>query len=295
MQQSSDTPYRTVVVGSFSIDIATEAGPRILGVTCDGVDAMFVDLPTDELLVPGADPFKFLGGHRLWRAPEDPPITYQPDDGAVSIDVSDSAVTVRCDANRDGLDKTIVLRASGHYLVVDHVVQNVGTEVLFLAPWAITQFRTGGTAYLPHPEPPESAGSVSADRSIVLWPYTGMDDPEISFGDEMVTMFGSDRTGASKVGLRNVRGWIAYHRNGVLFVKWSPRHRADGRYADLNASVQVYRDNRFVELETLGELTEVDAGGSVSHREVWSIQQVGERDLPDIFRSLQSPPIEGSR
>ena len=38
------------------------------------------------LSCPGSEPFHLRGGHRLWAAPEDPRVTYRPDDDPVEVD-----------------------------------------------------------------------------------------------------------------------------------------------------------------------------------------------------------------
>lgn len=292
MRSTRETPHRTFELGKFSIDVATGAGPRILRVLKDGVDGMFADLPELGLETPSGALFSFLGGHRLWRAPEEPETTYEPDDGGVEIVAADSSIVLTGMPDSDLISRRITVGAVDDYLVVDHVLTNLGESVVSQAPWAITQLEPGGTAYLPHPEP-STRRSVSPDRSVVLWPYTSFHDPDIALDDAVVTVFGSDRVDASKVGLCNRRGWTAYHRGGSLFVKWSPLHRDDRRYADLNASVQCYRNSAFVELESLGELVDLEPGGSASHREVWSVMTVGSDTLDATLRSLPAVPVGG--
>lgn len=290
---TSDTPHRTFALGPFSMDVATEAGPRILNLRRDGIDGMFARLPDLTLETPGGAPFRFLGGHRLWRAPEDPTTTYEPDEGIVRINATATELRAEGEADSDGIRKSLVANARGDHLVVDHLLENTSRDRVRVAPWGITQLELGGTAYLPLPRLPTEAAGVSANRNIVLWPYTRLDDPDITLTDEFVKVWGSQRSSPSKVGVSNQLGWIAYYRDPTLFVKWSPIHLGNAVYADLGASVQCYRNGRFLELETLGPLVELAKGQSVSHREVWMIEHASPSELDGLLSRLPRNPIAG--
>ena len=58
---------------------------------------------------------------------------------------------------------------------------------------------------------------------------------------------------------------------------------------DHGASVQCYRDDRFVELESLGPLSVLAPGEETSHREVWSLLPTAIAGLEDVLESL--PPV----
>ncbi len=82
------------------------------------------------------------------------------------------------------------------------------------------------------------------------------------------------KEGALKIGSPNPIGWIAYQLDGVLFMK-----RADyiegGAYLDEGASSQVYVNQEFIELETLGPVVELAGGESTNHGEVWEVFREG--------------------
>ncbi len=68
-----------------------------------------------------------------------------------------------------------------------------------------------------------------------------------------------------------------------------PRFR---EYADLGASVECYRDQRFFELESLGPLTDLEPGAALHHREVWTLIGPDERPLDQVLASLPEQPAE---
>jgi hypothetical protein len=71
-----------------------------------------------------------------------------------------------------------------------------------------------------------------------------------------------------KVGAAVPDGWIAYARDGQLFVKQFDYHRA-APYPDLGACAEVWVDAEMLELETLGPLQLLPSGGAVEHVEKW--------------------------
>jgi hypothetical protein len=71
-------------------------------------------------------------------------------------------------------------------------------------------------------------------------------------------------------------GWIAYLVDGYLFVKHFHRVE-DAQYPDNNVNCEIYTDERILELETLGPLTDLKPGQSIQHEEQWSLfKDVGE-------------------
>ena len=92
---------------------------------------------------------------------------------------------------------------------------------------------------------PFDTGGFQAQRNIVLWPYTRLDDPRLVLADGDPR--GADRppgaprasTHPSRSARACRRGWVAHWRDGLLLVKRAA-HDEDGVYADMGASAQVY-------------------------------------------------------
>lgn len=276
-------------VGGFTVAVALDAGPRILRLRRGGGPELFAELPGVVLTSP-AGTYAMLGGHRLWRAPEVPEVTYVPDDQPVTVEQLDEGVSVTGRVDPDGIVKTIEIRSRGDHLRVTHRLSNRSAAALRCAPWAITQLRTGGSAFLPLPTASADAAGVLPNRHIVLWPYTDPAATELDIGLEYIRIDATASQTMTKVGTPNRRGWLAYVLGDELFVKWSPLHDDSARYADLNASVQCYRDDRFIELETLGPLIGLDPDESVIHREAWTLIDLDGRPVDDVLGSLPEAP-----
>jgi hypothetical protein len=280
----------TIDLGPVAISIATSAGPRILTYARPGGPQLFASLPTEAIEHPAVGSYRFLGGHRLWRGPEVPAITYAPDDHPVTITEHEGGVEIVASPDTESVTKIITVTQTGAFTIVDHELRNDGWTPIRCAPWAITQFTPGGTAYLPQAVGPLDEDGVLPNRNIVLWPYTDPSSPEITIRDDEVTVHASDRVSKSKLGVSNRRGWVAYESGGELFVKWSALHRDGDLYVDFGASVQCYRDERFIELETLGPKVTVQPGKSAVHRETWMLRGVSDGALRDVLESLPAVP-----
>lgn len=290
----TEAPWRVetldIDLGPVRAAVATNAGPRILSYsTSDGAN-LLADLP--DLVIEDATggPYRFLGGHRLWRAPEIPSITYQRDDSAVVVTEGDKGVKLSGRADADGVTKHMSIQQQDEHTLIRHTFINEGSRTIRTAPWAITQMALGGTAVLPLAVESIDSFGLLPNRSLVLWPYTDLGAPEFGFGRDRVTVHGTNRPSRAKIGQPNRRGWMAYALGTQVFVKWSRTHNDDSEYADLGASSQCYRNEDFVELETLSPLVELEPGQEASHEEAWQIIDMADRSLYAILDSLPTHP-----
>lgn len=260
------------------ITVTTGAGPRILGYGRTEDETLFARTPDAVIQHPAIGRFHFMGGHRLWRAPEAPAITYQPDDEGATVQRTDGAIVLTGAPDRDGIVREITIGQRGEATVVDHVLRNGGEAPVEAAPWAITQLAIGGTAILPQPVDAADPDAVLPNRHLVLWPYTDLAAPEVSFTADTIRVEASPSPAKLKLGWPNHRGWLAYALGPTMFVKWAPAHDNETSYADFGASAQCYRDAGFLELETLGPLTTIAPGAEASHREVWALFDLDDGD-----------------
>lgn len=251
-----------------TLHVTVSAGPRILGLTGRGRNVMAV-VPDALLERPGASPFRLIGGHRLWAAPEVPSITYEPDERPCEVRTIDDGVRVEAPPDGAGLAKALQIRAARGDWIVDHELRNDSAGPLTLAPWAITQLRPGGRATLPLGD---RVPGYQADRSLVLWPYTDLDDPRLVFEGDGVGVRAVPGDGPVKVGAAPGRGWVSYTLEDEVFEK---RVDVDPSrpYPDRGAAVQVFARDEFCELETLGPLVTLGPGEATTHRETWTLRE----------------------
>ncbi|MCP4968020.1 MAG: hypothetical protein GY926_22650 [bacterium] len=256
------------------LEAATNYGPRITAFSLrNGGDNIFAELGDLSIDLPDGRTYRLRGGHRLWAAPEVPAITYEPDNDPPVLEETSTGVHLTQPAPQHvAVEKSITVALVEHRAIVSHTMTNRGGKPLRLAPWAITQLAVGGTGIVPLRHQPADPNGHQPNANITLWPYTGSADSGFALQDRLL-LVDANRTSPTKVGTSLDRGWLAYVRNGLVFVKRS-QLIAGGRYLDLGASAQCYCNQHFIELETLGELVTLEQDESVSHNEIWELHQV---------------------
>ncbi|MFM7717955.1 MAG: hypothetical protein ACKO8G_00455, partial [Actinomycetota bacterium] len=195
--------------GAERLHVTEDVGPRILGCSRGGANLLALT-PDAALPFPGGGACHLVGGHRLWAAPEVPAITYAPDDAPCAVTEVDGGARFAAPVDAAGLARTIEVRATAEGWSVVHELANRGDAPLEVAPWAITQVRPGGEAFLPLPpagEPPQ------ADRALVLWPYTDLADARLRpvAGGLVVA---AEPGPPTKVGAAPGAGWVSYRIDG---------------------------------------------------------------------------------
>ena len=266
--------------------ITCDIGPRLLGLSFRGGDNLLAILPDMTISFDGMDDYSPRGGHRLWSAPEVPEITYIADDRPVEIKPEGSGLKIIQEIESPtGIQKSwkVTLQDKKARVKLIHTISNQGDEPVELAPWAITQFRPGGTAILPLQTDLDDDHGLLPNRQIVLWPYTELDSPWLDVNDRAITVRASMKEGALKVGAPNPAGWIAYTLDKTLFVKRAAYDR-EAEYLDRGASSQIYCGSDFIELETLGPVGTLSPGEFTDHQEIWEIYSEG--DWPGEIKQL---------
>ena len=168
-----------IEAGAVRLVATTSVGPRILALLGpDGVNA-FVEVPDMTLPCPGSDPIHLRGGHRLWAAPEDPRVTYRPDDDPVAVTEIPGGVrlTTRPDPVAGTSRETSIVVTGPERLSFDYRVVNTADHPQRLAAWAITMMAPAGRAWLPFLVGEFDPGGFQAQRNIALWTYARTDDP----------------------------------------------------------------------------------------------------------------------
>jgi hypothetical protein len=258
---------------------------RVAGISPAGRTNLLVDL-SDAAPVPTPyGDFHFLGGHRLWHAPEAMPRTYIPD-GELEITKVDRGVILDSPTEPGtGIRKRIEIQLAPDKpsVILTHTLRNDGMWAVELAPWAITQFRLGGTVILPMPVGNVDPAGLLSNRQLSLWPYTRINDPRLKLGDDYI-LFKADALPPFKIGYFNPHGWMAYWFEGVLFRKTFHVH-VGSVHPDNNCNCEVYCNDKFVELESLAPLVTLQQGGSVTHVETWEVLN-GVHDLPEEVQHL---------
>jgi hypothetical protein len=262
------------------LDCLETAGPRIVRLSYGGGGNLLAELPAVSLSTPHGD-YRLLGGHRLWHAPEAMPRSYVPDGEGLSVtEVPGGLILEGSTEKPTGIRKRIEVRLDPEVAKVrlTHTLINEGSWEVEMAPWAITMFRLGGTAILPTRAAGAPAAGLLPDRHLSLWPYTRLEDPRLRLNDGFVRVRPTANMPPLKIGTFDSSGWVAYWLDGILFRKSFAVF--PGRpYPDYDCNAEIYCDDRFVELESLGPLSRLPAGGEVQHTETWELFEVMQQDF----------------
>ena len=271
MSDFQGLPTRILNNGLLSLEFLAEAGPRIVRLSAFGKDNLFADIPT-TVSTPYGD-FFFRGGHRLWHAPEALPRTYIPDNDGMSIEELTDGVRLNGATEiGTGITKVIEIHLSVDRAAVTlkHILRNDNLWQVELAPWALTMFRLGGTVILPQPIGNSDQNGLLNNRILAFWPYTHINDPRLVLRDDFILIHADPSPSPFKIGYYNPQGWMAYWLNGILFRKTFDISFG-AAYPDGGCNAESYCNDQFVELESLGLLVRLEAGGVVNLIETWEL------------------------
>jgi hypothetical protein len=210
------------------------------------------------------------GGHRLWVAPEVMLLTYALDNGPIEARVLEDSIAL---VQRVPLEKEMIVTLRDGSVEVIHHIRNCRNETLELSPWAISVMAQGGVGIAAFPERTKHSRDLLPTNPLVMWAYTDFSDKRWIFTHQYLML--RQNTAISrpqKTGLFNEHTFAAYLLGRELFVKQCRAVR-DARYPDFQSSLEMFTNDEFLELETLGPLTTLHPGEAVSHTEHWSLHR----------------------
>lgn len=269
----------------FQLECLADGGPRIVRLVPEWLgENILAEVPEAVTHTPHGD-FHFMGGHRLWVSPESLEITYIPDDFGVTAKRIANGVKLEGGIQPDAhLRKSITVQVSpdSPFVMLKHTIENLGRTSMRLSPWALTMLRTESTAILPQELGTVDRDGVLPNRTFSLWAYSRWDDPRLTLDDEFIKLKATSEIARPfKLGYFNPHGWLGCVFEDVFFLKRFSVRREE-TYPDNNCNAEVYTNDRFIELESLGPLVELQPQEEVVLTETW---EVYELDLvpPDLF------------
>lgn len=262
--------------GTVEIVVVSGIGPRIIRYAYVGGDNALGEVDSAKPAATTAlGDWYLYGGHRIWAGPEAMPRTYAPDNGPVEAKVEGNTVTLTQPVDTAGLQKimTVTVASSGTGVTVINTVVNKTHWPLDLAPWALTVMNGGGVVIIPNEPYKSHDDELAPARALTAWTYTNFADPRWTLGRKYIRLrVDASLKESQKIGVANKRGWAAYLRDGLLFVKrygWNER----ATYPDYGVNTETYTSAEFVELETLGPMAHLEPGQHASHEEKWELVQ----------------------
>ena len=261
--------------------VTLEVGPRVLHLAPTGGRNLFCVFEAD-LGGSGESTWQSRGGHRLWVAPESAetdPFTYYADNVPVAYEATANGAIFRApEEAANGWRKELEVTLQGSSVEVVHRLIGTTGAKRECAPWALSVMAAGGIAIVPQPPLGSHPENLLPNRGLVLWPYTDLTDPRLTLGSRYWTLAQNTGMGPIKIGLNHGGGtdgqgtgsWAAYALEGVLFVKQFARDPG-AAYPDGGCNCELFSNEAMLEVETLGPLAQLPAGGVLEHRESWQV------------------------
>jgi len=277
--------------GETELIVTTDVGPRVMRYGFVGGQNLFVEI-ADQMGKSGEPWWAMRGGHRLWAAPEVKPDTYALDNGPVKATIGEGSIALLQPVEPEtGLQKEIVVAyESAGGVTVTHRLTNRGTNGRRLAPWALSQMATGGSAIVAFPPRGGHSEQLLPTHPLVMWAYTNFADKRWKFTNKFLVLR-QDRSDHSpqKTGLFNVDTRAAYLLGTDLFIKRC-QAQLDAVYPDYHCSFEIFTNGDFLELETLGPLVDLTPGATAEHIERWSLHKdirLAEMSESEIERAVE--------
>lgn len=277
-------PARRLTSNSLELDCLESAGPRIVRLGYKGSKNLLAEVPEITIPTPYGE-YHYIGGHRLWYAPEAMPRSYVPDnDGLKIYELPNGLILDGKTEDPTRIHKLIEIHLNPDrpQVTLTHTLINEGLWELELAPWAITMFRLGGVAILPAQVENPGMDGLLPDRHFSFWPYSRINDPRLHLEDGFIMVRAEPELPLFKIGTFNPLGWMAYWIDGILFRKTFTAHPGLP-HPDYDCNAEIYCDGHFIELESLAPLTILAPGNSVYFSETWELYD----DLEQEFLSRQ--------
>lgn len=249
---------------------ALDFGPRIIGLRLAGTDDNILKTYPEQYADIKPGEFQLFGGHRLWSAPEIPGFTDEPDGMPVEAVLEGGTLALAGALSASRLRKRISLTLDGPLVRVSHTLTNEGDAAVQAAPWALTVMEEGVIGLTPHAQFKPHSESLLPARPIVIWPYTKMDDPRVSWGSRLIRLEQRPGTDPFKFGAWIEEGFAGAWRNGAVFVKRFPVN-TPGVLPDYGCNFETFTRFEMLEVESLGALGTIAPGQSVGHDEVWGL------------------------
>ncbi len=255
--------------------VTGDVGPRVIRFGFVGGQNVFKEYP-EQMGKSGEDKFQLRGGDRVWKAPEDPVATWTPDNVPIEIIPTPTGLVARAPVEPlTMLQKEIEvsMAPSGTEVTVSHRITNHSLFSVEFAPWVLTMMAPGGTAITGFPPRGRHPINLEATNPLVMWAYTNLADKRWTFTKKYLALHQDpNNSEAQKLGTFNRDTWAVYLLNGEAFVKRATADPAK-TYTDFGCSFETFTNNEFLEIETLGPLTKVSPGQTVTQVEHWSLHR----------------------
>ncbi len=258
--------------GRAEIVIPLDVGPRVIACQFEDNANLFHTV-SDQLGGTRESEWLLRGGHRLWHSPEDPVRTYGPDNDEVKmLQGLNGGISFEAESpDAAGIVKTLHIEELGNESYkLTHTLKNTNLWPVRCAPWALTVLERGGYGAIPLLPKGDHSKDLLPSYSIIPWTYTDLSLPCWNFYHKHIGVATEHAHGSQKLGLTNYLGWSAYWQEAGTFVKYV-EFDAGKTYPDRGSVFEIFCNDAIIELETLGELVDLEPGKTSEHVEYWKL------------------------
>ncbi|MBQ7288265.1 MAG: hypothetical protein IJW78_05095 [Clostridia bacterium] len=258
----------------IEIGVALDFGLRIVHVSCTGMENLFYEQPTD--LSDGfcnTNGWKLYGGHRLWLAPESDS-SYAPDNAPVIWqEEPDGSFLFRQEPDMlQNTEKSFRIRLLDDGIAeLENRIKNISNTPLTGATWGVNTFSGGGTAEIPFST--DTQNPYSPHRLVSLWGETNLSDERLHFTKDSLTAQYLPIPDYLKIGMYCRDGYAIFQNKGQRFRLEFPVN-VISHLPDNGCNFELYMNQSFMELETLGTVVCLQPGETASHIETWQISPI---------------------
>lgn len=266
--------------GSIELFATLDFGPRIIRFGFINGTNMFCE-DTEATSTASGDGFDkhfgkdskwyIRGGHRLWTSPEADPRSYYPDNDPVECEITDNSIILTPPEQKwtqIQMQMKITMCPNSNNVTVDHYITNTGAWNVELAAWGLSVLNRCGTEIIP--QPTKDTGLLG-NRVLALWPYTKMTDERVYWGDKYITLKQDPNADRKfKFGINSEHGFAAYILDGDMLIKRFDVNE-NGNYPDGGMSFETFTSSLMLEMESVGELTKLNPGQTLTHTEKWEM------------------------
>ncbi|MGJ5815760.1 hypothetical protein [Paludibaculum fermentans] len=259
--------------GEVEMIVTADIGPRIMRFGYVGGQNLFW-VQKETAGNSGEPTWIARGGHRIWVGPEDIRYTYPPDNSPIQVELKgDVLIATQPVEGETRIQKQleIHLAPSGANATIIHRLVNTGNMPLQYAAWALSMMAPGGhgvTGFPPRGTHPEM---LQPTNPLIMWAFSDLSDPRWTFTKKYLILRSEPGNKTpTKLAHHNPKTFGAYFLNGEMFLKQydaAPREQ----HPDMGSSYETFTNADFLEMETLGPLTQVEPGGTLEHVERWSL------------------------
>jgi hypothetical protein len=259
--QVSAADYQ-IKVCNLTMDVNPQIGARITTMSLGGTNVIKGSSTSSSTTDWGStfwtSPQSAWDGNTSTTGDWPPPTQIDSDPYTPTVNGTHLVTTGKANANLGAsVTKDFSADATTGWMTILYTI--LATKAIQAAPWEITRVPRGGLVFFPCP----TGNTLNKGPLTTMTQSSGM----AWFDDSLQSIPASSGPKAIADGSG---GWMAYARNGLLFVKKFP-DQPSSAFAPGEGDVEVYPGSDYLELEVQGPYTSIASGSSLGWTTKWKV------------------------